>query len=77
MSGNPRYRHHHGPDTHTSDVEGRYFCDACNQEIFVPLDVSAGQHQDFVEECPVCGSPMVLQADIQQDGRARVDGHRE
>ena len=29
------------------------------------------------EDCPVCGSPMVLHADLQQDGRARVDGHRE
>lgn len=77
MPDNPRYRHRHGPDAGTSDVEGRYFCDTCNQEVFVPLDVSAGPHQDFVEECPLCGSPMVLRADIQQDGRARVEGKRE
>lgn len=77
MPDNPRYRHHHGPDAQSSEVEGRYFCDTCNQEIFVPIDVSAGQRQDFTEECPVCGSPMVLQADIQQDGRARVEGQRE
>ncbi|MFN9369377.1 MAG: CPXCG motif-containing cysteine-rich protein [Planctomycetia bacterium] len=44
------------------DVDG--FCDACNQEVFLPIDVSAGAHQDFVEECPVCGSPMVLRARI-------------
>lgn len=77
MSDHPRYRRHPGPEAGTSEVEGRYFCDTCNQEVFVPLDVSAGQRQDFVEECPLCGSPMVLRAEIQQDGRARVDGRRE
>lgn len=77
MPDNPRYRHHHGPDTQTSEIEGRYFCDTCNQEVFVPIDVSAGRHQDFVEECPVCGSPMLIRADIQQDGRAHVEGQRE
>lgn len=77
MPDRPRYRHRHGPDTRSSDVEGRYFCDACNAEVFLPLDVSAGGRQEFVEECPVCGSPMVLRADVLPDGRARVDGHRE
>ncbi len=77
MTDNPRFRRHHVPEAGTSEVEGRYFCDSCHQEVFVPLDVSAGQHQDFVEECPHCGSPMVLRADIQADGRARVDGRRE
>jgi competence CoiA-like predicted nuclease len=77
MTDNPRYRHHHGPEAETPEIEGRYFCDSCNQEVFIPLDVTAGRQQDFIEECPVCGSPMMLRADIQQDGRAKVDGHRE
>ncbi|MFM7035991.1 MAG: CPXCG motif-containing cysteine-rich protein [Planctomycetia bacterium] len=77
MPDNPRYRHRHGPDAETSEVEGRYFCDSCNQEVFVPLDVTAGHHQGLIEECPICGSPMVLQVDIQRDGRAHIDGKRE
>jgi hypothetical protein len=77
MPDQPRYRYHQGPGTESSEVKGRYFCDACNQEIFVLLDVSAGRHQDFVEECPVCGCPMMLHADIDQNGRTRVDGERE
>lgn len=77
MPDSPRYRHHHGPDAQTSDIEGRYFCDTCNQEVFVPVDVSAGRRQDLAEECPVCGCTMVLRADIQLNGRAHVEGQRE
>lgn len=77
MSDTPRFRRRPAPEVQSSDVEGRTFCDTCGQEVFVPIDVTAGQHQDFVEECPICGSPMVLRADIQQDGRAHVDGQRE
>lgn len=77
MPDNPRNRHRNAPDAGTSEVEGRYFCDTCNQEVFVPIDVSAGQRQEFIEECPICGSPMVLRADVQPDGRAHVDGRRE
>ena len=76
MPDNPRYRKRDIP-AQTSEVEGRYFCDACNEEVFVPVDVSAGSHQDYVEECPVCGSPLVLHVDIQQDGRARIADERE
>lgn len=77
MSDTPRFRRRPAPDAQSSDVEGRTFCDTCGQEVFVPIDVTAGQHQDFVDECPICGSPMVLRADIQQDGRAHIDGQRE
>lgn len=65
------------PDDLPTEVEGRYFCDACGREVFVPLDVSAGTHQDWVEECPVCGHPMLLHADLDPRGRARLDGHHE
>lgn len=76
MPENPRFRKHAIP-TQSSEVEGRYFCDTCSQEVFVPVDVSAGRHQDYVEECPVCGSPMLLHVDIQPDGRARIVDERE
>ncbi|MBS0266140.1 MAG: CPXCG motif-containing cysteine-rich protein [Planctomycetes bacterium] len=31
-----------------------YVCDACGEEIVVPLDLSEGASQTFVEDCPVC-----------------------
>ena len=35
------------------DMEGSYICDSCGEEIVIPVDLSAGQHQEYVEDCPV------------------------
>ncbi|MBC21173.1 MAG: CPXCG motif-containing cysteine-rich protein [Planctomycetaceae bacterium] len=40
--------------------EGSYFCNACGEEIVIPLDVSAGREQEYVEDCPVCCRPNLL-----------------
>lgn len=42
------------------ETEGTYLCDACGEEIVIPLDISAGDSQVFVEDCPVCCHPHVL-----------------
>lgn len=60
-----------------ADVEATYFCDSCGEEIVVPVDVSAGSHQDYVEDCPVCCHPMRLHVDIDADGDARINGEHE
>lgn len=60
-----------------SDLEATYICDSCGEEIVVPVDVSAGSHQDYVEDCPVCCNPMVLHVDIDDDGGAHVEGEHE
>ena len=52
--------------------EGRYVCDACGEEIVVPLDLSAGETQEYVEDCPVCCRPNVIHVEIDEDGSARV-----
>ena len=31
-----------------------YICDACGNDIVIPLDLSAGDNQEYVEDCPVC-----------------------
>ena len=49
-----------------SDVEARYICDTCGEEIIVPIDITEGSHQDYVEDCPVCCNPMVLNVDIDE-----------
>lgn len=52
--------------------EGRYVCEACGEEIVIPLDLSAGERQEYVEDCPVCCRPNVIHVEIDEDGAARV-----
>lgn len=59
------------------DAEATYVCDSCGEEIVVPVDVSAGAHQAYVEDCPVCCHPMTLRVEIDPDGEARVEGEHE
>jgi hypothetical protein len=60
-----------------ADLESTYVCDSCGEEIVVPVDVSAGSRQDYVEDCPVCCHPMRLRVEIDDDGEARVAGEHE
>ena len=52
--------------------EASYVCDSCGEEVVIPVDLSAGEHQDFVEDCPVCCNPSVIHVDIEPDGDVRV-----
>ena len=45
--------------------------------IVVPIDVSAGTSQDYVEDCPVCCHPMRLHVAIDPDGETHVHGEHE
>jgi transcription elongation factor Elf1 len=76
MATNRRNKNRPQPSV-SSDVEATYICESCGEEIVVPLDVSAGSRQDYVEDCPVCCNPMVLHVDIDPDGEAHVDGRHE
>jgi hypothetical protein len=57
--------------------EASYDCDWCGEEIVVPLDLSAGEQQEYVEDCPVCCRPNVVHVEIEGDGQARVWAARE
>ena len=57
--------------------EAVYTCDSCGEEIVAPVVVSAGAHQDYVEDCPVCCNPMTLHVDIAPDGEAHIEGEHE
>ena len=37
--------------------EASYVCESCGEEIVVPIDLSAGTSQEYVEDCPVCCCP--------------------
>lgn len=52
--------------------EASYICDACGEEIVVPLDYSAGESQEYVEDCPVCCRPNVIRVEFDDDGEANV-----
>jgi DNA-directed RNA polymerase subunit RPC12/RpoP len=52
--------------------DGRYACPSCGEEIVVPVDASAGEDQEYVEDCPVCCTPVLLQVRVEEDGEVRV-----
>ncbi len=47
--------------------EATYLCDACGEEIVVPIDVSEGSDQEYVEDCPVCCNPNVIHVSVNGD----------
>ena len=49
-----------------------YLCDACGEEIVVPIDVSEGSHQSYVEDCPVCCRASVIHVSLDEQGNATV-----
>ena len=52
--------------------EAHYICDSCGEEIVIPLDLSAGNDQQYVEDCPVCCRPNVIQVRVDADGDIRL-----
>jgi hypothetical protein len=52
--------------------EASYVCDACGEEIVIPLDLSAGESQEYVEDCPVCCHANVIHVEIDEQGDFRV-----
>jgi hypothetical protein len=57
--------------------EASYVCDSCGEEIVIPVDLSAGSRQQYVEDCPVCCHPNVLVVEVDEDGEARVWSEHE
>ena len=52
--------------------EATYICGACGEEIVIPIDPSAGTHQEYVEDCPVCCRANVIHVELDEEGDARV-----
>ena len=57
--------------------EHSYVCGFCGEEIVVEVDLSAGNQQEYVEDCPVCCRPHVLRISIEADGRVELLGEAE
>ena len=56
----------------TSQEEASYICDACGEEIIIPLDLTEGSSQTYVEDCPVCCRANTIHVQIDEDGDAQV-----
>jgi hypothetical protein len=52
--------------------EADYVCDACGETIVIPIDLSQGRLQDYVEDCPVCCRPNRITLEIDEGGRVRA-----
>ena len=59
-------------DDSTTQMEGSYVCDACGEEIVIPLDLAEGGVQTYVEDCPVCCRANTIHVEIDVDGNATV-----
>ena len=57
--------------------EASYICEACGEEIVVPIDLSAGESQEYVEDCPVWCRPNLVHVEIEGGGQVRVWAERE
>ena len=57
--------------------EAHYICDACGEKIVIPLDLSQGADQEYIEDCPVCCRANVIRVEIDADGRASVSAEPE
>ncbi len=57
--------------------EASYICDACGEEIVIPIDPSAGARQQYVEDCPVCCRANVIYVEIGEDDEVRVRAEAE
>ena len=53
-------------------AEAAYVCSACGEEIVIPIDLSQGRDQEYVEDCPVCCRPHLIRVRIADDGDARA-----
>jgi len=52
--------------------EGSYVCPSCGETIVIPVDVSGGEEQRYVEDCPVCCNANVIHVELMEGEQARV-----
>lgn len=59
------------------ETEASYVCAYCGEDIVVPIDISQGTEQEYVEDCPVCCSPNVLTVHLSPTGEIFVEAQPE
>jgi Cysteine-rich CPXCG len=58
----------------TLQNEALYVCDSCGEEIVIPLDLTEGSSQTYVEDCPVCCRTNTIHVQIDQQGNVQMAG---
>lgn len=60
-------------------LEASYICPSCGEEIIVPVDLTQGDSQEYVEDCPVCCCPNVITVEMSRefDSEVQVDARPE
>jgi hypothetical protein len=61
----------------SSQQEASYVCDACSEEIVIPVDLTEGETQTYVEDCPVCCRANTLHIQIDRHGTIQVRAEPE
>ena len=67
----------HSFEDASSQEEGSYVCDACGEEIIIPLDLTEGSSQTYVEDCPVCCRANTIHVQVDDEGNAQVRAEPE
>ena len=62
----------HSRQRRDSAQEGTYVCDACGEEIVIPVDLSEGARQQYIEDCPVCCNANVIHVSVSENGEPLV-----
>lgn len=45
--------------------DASYCCWACGEDIVIPIDLTMGSRQDYVEDCPVCCRPNDIHVEVE------------
>lgn len=61
----------------SAESTASYVCDSCGETIVIPVDLSEGHEQSYVEDCPVCCNPNVLHVSVNEEGLAEVRAEPE
>ncbi|MDF1839018.1 MAG: CPXCG motif-containing cysteine-rich protein [Planctomycetota bacterium] len=65
------------PDGEQEPEDSSYVCDSCGEDIVIPIDISGGRDQEYVEDCPVCCRANVIRVTLEEHGEISVSAHSE
>ena len=57
--------------------EAEYLCGNCGETVVIPIDISAGPTQHYVEDCPVCCCGNVLRVTLDICGEINIESELE
>jgi hypothetical protein len=57
--------------------EANYVCGSCGEAVVVPVDLSAGGVQSYVEDCPVCCRANIIRLEIGPQGEISLHSELE